>query len=48
MGYVLVPVPKILANVQLNGGALLYGEPVLANGNVYVSTASGYVFMLQP
>ena len=50
MGSFLVPQPKILAEVPLEG-SMVYAEPVLANGKVYVSTDAcdhGYVYMLQP
>jgi len=26
----------------------IFGEPVIANGNIYVATISGNVYMLQP
>jgi outer membrane protein assembly factor BamB len=50
LDYLLVPQPKVLANVQLEG-SMAYTEPALANGKVYVSTDAGdhgYVYMLQP
>ncbi|MEA2561589.1 MAG: hypothetical protein QOH06_3093 [Acidobacteriota bacterium] len=47
MGYRLVPQPQILADVQLEG-SMVYSEPALANGRVYVSTGAGFVYMLQP
>jgi len=50
MGYYCVPQPRILANVTVTG-SMVYTEPALANGKVYVSTdngAAGYVYMLQP
>jgi outer membrane protein assembly factor BamB len=51
MGYTLVPQPKVLANVTLSG-SMVYNEPALANGKVYVATGGfggpGYVYMLAP
>ena len=55
MGYSLVQIPRILADVQVwDGGSLtaIRTEPVLASGRVYVSSVSwnghGHVYMLQP
>lgn len=50
-GYSLVPIPAILANVRVpDGGSLvaIRNEPVLAGGKVFVGTANGHVYMLQP
>jgi outer membrane protein assembly factor BamB len=50
-GYSLVPIPKTLANVPVpDGGNLvaIRNEPVLAEGRVFVGTAKGHVYMLQP
>jgi outer membrane protein assembly factor BamB len=50
-GYVLVPIPKVLADVALpdNGNAAgLRNEPALAKGRVFVGTLSGHVYMLEP
>jgi outer membrane protein assembly factor BamB len=46
-GFVLVPKPMILANIDLGAGAI-FTEPVLAGGRVFVSTSGGSVFMLAP
>lgn len=51
MGYTLVPQPAVLANVAVTG-SLVYTEPAIANGKLYVATGGfgsvGYVYMLQP
>jgi hypothetical protein len=50
MGDYCVPQPKVLANVT-GTGAMVYTEPAIANGDLYVSTdtgAAGYVYMLKP
>lgn len=50
-GYVLVPVPKVLANVAMPDGGNIAGmrdEPALANGRVFVATGNGHVYMLAP
>jgi outer membrane protein assembly factor BamB len=56
MKYRLVPEPQILKKIQLEG-SMVYTEPALANGEVYVSTdvrdedgisIAGYVYMLHP
>jgi len=54
-GFSLVPIPKTLADIQVEDGGMLTAvrtEPVLANGKVFVATAnpdgSGHVYMLQP
>lgn len=46
-GYQLVPQPAVVANVALSG-TMVYNEPALAGGRVYVSTGAGKVYMLQP
>ncbi|HKV11319.1 MAG TPA: PQQ-binding-like beta-propeller repeat protein [Thermoanaerobaculia bacterium] len=52
-GYRLVPQPKILASIDLDG-SMVYTEPALANGKIYVSTdesnvsGGGFVYMLRP
>ena len=50
-GYRLVPIPKVIANIQIpDGGSLvaIRNEPVLAGGRVFVGTNKGHVYMLQP
>jgi outer membrane protein assembly factor BamB len=47
MGYAFVPQPAVLADVQLDG-RMVYTEPALARGKVYVSTEGGKVYMLSP
>jgi outer membrane protein assembly factor BamB len=50
-GYVLVPIPKILADVAMPDGGNIAGlrdEPALAKGRVFVATANGHVYMLAP
>jgi hypothetical protein len=49
--YVLVPIPKTLADVVMpDGGSLaaIRNEPVLAKGRVFVATRGGHVYMLEP
>jgi outer membrane protein assembly factor BamB len=49
--YVLVPIPRPLANVVMpDGGGLaaMRNEPVLAKGRVFVATSAGHVYMLEP
>jgi outer membrane protein assembly factor BamB len=46
LGFRVVPIPVVLANVQVNGG--MWTEPALAKGRVFVSTSTGYVHMLAP
>lgn len=46
-GFVLVPKPMILADVDLGAGGI-FTEPVLAGGRVFVATSGGRVFMLAP
>jgi hypothetical protein len=45
-GSTLVPIPAVLAQVQVNGG--MWNEPALAKGRLVVATQSGYVHMLSP
>lgn len=47
LGYKLVPQPAVLANIALSG-RMVYNEPVLANGRVYVATDANNVYMLSP
>jgi hypothetical protein len=50
-GYVLVPIPKVLANVAMPDGGNIAGlrdEPALAKGSVFVGTLNGHVYMLEP
>lgn len=50
-GFVLVPIPKVLANVAMPDGGNIAGlrnEPALAKGRVFVGTLSGHVYMLEP
>lgn len=47
MGYSLVPEPAVLANVTLTG-SMVYNEPAIARGKIYVSTGAGNVYMLAP
>ena len=46
-GYTLVPQPAILANITLTG-SMLYTEPVIAGGRLFVATGAGNVYMLKP
>jgi hypothetical protein len=49
--YILVPIPRPLANVVMpDGGSLaaMRNEPVLAKGRVFVATGAGHVYMLEP
>jgi outer membrane protein assembly factor BamB len=46
-GYKFVPQPAVLANVAL-AGRMVYNEPALANGRVYVATDGNNVYMLSP
>ena len=46
-GFKLVPQPAVLANVALSG-RMVYNEPALANGRIYVATDGGNVYMLSP
>lgn len=51
MGYTLVPDPAVIADVTI-GGSMVYTEPAIANGKLYVATGgfngNGYVYMLSP
>jgi hypothetical protein len=50
-GYVLVPIPKALADVAMPDGGDIAGlrdEPALARGRVFVGTLKGHVYMLEP
>ena len=48
-GYSFVPEPSVLANVALpDGGRVVYTEPALARGKLYVATEAGHVYMLSP
>jgi len=48
-GYSFVPEPAVLANVALpDAGRIVYGEPALARGKLYVATEAGHVYMLSP
>jgi outer membrane protein assembly factor BamB len=48
-GYILVPQPAVLANVALpDGGRIVYSEPALARGKLFVATEAGHVYMLSP
>lgn len=47
MGFQRVREPKLLACVKLVG-SMVYNEPALADGKVFVSTQAGLVYMLQP
>ncbi|MEM7190850.1 MAG: hypothetical protein AAF439_14670, partial [Pseudomonadota bacterium] len=44
-GFNLVADPAVLRNVQLQGAILT--EPVLSKGRVFVSTSSGWLYMLK-
>ena len=46
-GYTLVPQPAILADITLSG-SMLYTEPVIADGRLFVATGAGNVYMLRP
>jgi outer membrane protein assembly factor BamB len=46
-GYKFVPQPAVLANVTLSG-RMVYNEPALANGRIYVATDGNNVYMLSP
>ena len=50
-GYVLVPIPAVLADVAVPDGSSLVGlrnEPALAGGRVFVGSTGGHVYMLSP
>lgn len=46
-GYKLVPQPAVLKDIPLTG-RMVYTEPALANGRVYVATEGNNVYMLSP
>jgi outer membrane protein assembly factor BamB len=46
-GYVCVPQPAIIKDIALSG-AMVYTEPALADGRVFVSTDGGHIYMLSP
>ena len=46
-GYKFVPQPAVLKDIPLSG-RMVYNEPVLANGRVYVATEGNNVYMLSP
>jgi hypothetical protein len=49
--YTIVPVPAILADVELwdkADAAMMRNEPVIADGRLYVGTAGGHVYSLEP
>jgi PQQ-like domain len=51
LGYRLVPVPAVLADVALPDGsdaAGLRNEAAIAGGRLFVATAGGHVYMLSP
>ena len=48
-GYSFVPEPSVLANVALpDAGRIVYTEPALARGKLYVATEASHVYMLSP
>lgn len=46
-GYKLVPQPAVLADVALDG-RMVYSEPALSKGRVFVATEQNKVYMLSP
>lgn len=46
-GYKFVPQPAVLKDIPLSG-RMVYNEPALANGRVYVATEGNNVYMLSP
>jgi outer membrane protein assembly factor BamB len=46
-GFKLVPEPAVLANIALSG-SMVYNEPVIAEGRLFVATGAGNVYMLKP
>jgi outer membrane protein assembly factor BamB len=46
-GYKFVPQPSVLKDIALSG-RMVYNEPALANGRVYVATEGNNVYMLSP
>ena len=49
-GYAWVPIPKVLADVPLDGSSAagLRNEAAIAHGRLFVSTVGGHVYMLSP
>jgi len=48
-GYSFVPEPTVLANVALpDGGRIVYSEPALARGKLFIATEGGHIYMLSP
>jgi len=49
-GYAWVPVPKVLADVPLDGSSAagLRNEAAIAHGRLFVGTLGGHVYMLSP
>jgi len=49
-GFVLVPIPTVLASVHIDDGDLtaLRNEPAQARGRIFVGTSKGHVYMLEP
>jgi outer membrane protein assembly factor BamB len=49
-GYAWVPIPKVLADVPLDGtsAAGLRNEAAIAAGKLYVGTVGGHIYMLSP
>jgi outer membrane protein assembly factor BamB len=49
-GYAWVPIPKMLADVPLDGSSAagLRNEAAIAGGRLFVSTVGGHVYMLSP
>ncbi len=46
-GYKFVPQPAVLKDIPLSG-RMVYNEPALANGRVYIATEGNNVYMLSP
>lgn len=46
-GYALVPQPAVLADVTLSG-SMVYNEPAISRGRLFVATGAGNVYMLTP
>jgi len=46
-GYALVPQPAVLKDIALTG-SMLYTEPAIADGRLFVATGAGNVYMLRP
>jgi outer membrane protein assembly factor BamB len=49
-GYAWVPIPRVLADVPLDGSSAagLRNEAAIANGRLFVGTTGGHVYMLSP